>query len=105
MFNYFHIVVSQLTYTTLFGFYSAYLFARTGHLVAPYLVHAVCNQLGLPDIQKLWQLSLWKRLLFMGSYIAGLIGWILLLPVATRPQFYSNDIFWPLSRGIPIESI
>lgn len=97
-------LVSQLTYTTLFGFYSAYLFARTGHLVAPYLVHAVCNQLGLPDIQKLWQLTLWKRLLFMGSYIGGLIGWILLLPIVTQPQIYSNDIFWPLSQQETLET-
>lgn len=87
-------LVSQLTYTTLFGFYSAYLFARTGHFVAPFLVHAFCNHMGLPDLQDLWQQHLWKRVFFIFCYFAGFISWIFLLTLATEPHLYKNNIFW-----------
>ncbi|XP_020798092.1 CAAX prenyl protease 2 [Drosophila serrata] len=84
----------QFTYTTLFGFYSAYLFARTGHLVAPFLVHAFCNHMGLPDIQDLWQQDLWRRVLAIFLYVAGFAGWIYLLPLATVPSLYANTLYW-----------
>uniref|UniRef100_D3TP37 CAAX prenyl protease 2 n=1 Tax=Glossina morsitans morsitans TaxID=37546 RepID=D3TP37_GLOMM len=89
------ISLSQLAYTTLFGFYSAYLFARTGHFIAPFLVHAFCNHMGLPDLQELWQQQLWKRILLICCYIGGFIGWVLLLNMATLPSVYKNKIFWP----------
>ncbi|TDG47131.1 hypothetical protein AWZ03_006396 [Drosophila navojoa] len=84
----------QFTYTTLFGFYSAYLFARTGHFVAPLLAHALCNHMGLPDVQDLWQQNLWRRLLAIVLYVVGLVGWIFLLPIATEPSLYSNKLYW-----------
>ncbi|XP_023294298.2 CAAX prenyl protease 2 [Lucilia cuprina] len=87
--------LSQLTYTTLFGFYSAYLFARTGHFVAPFLVHAFCNHMGLPDLQDLWQQHLWKRIFLIICYFVGFIAWIIVLPLATEPELYRNNIFWP----------
>ena len=39
----------QLTYTSLFGAYSSYLFLRTGFLIGPLLAHVFCNAMGLPD--------------------------------------------------------
>ncbi|XP_017862514.1 PREDICTED: CAAX prenyl protease 2 [Drosophila arizonae] len=86
--------VFQFTYTTLFGFYSAYLFARTGHFVAPLLAHALCNHMGLPDVQDLWQQNLWRRVLAIVLYVVGLVGWIFLLPIATEPSLYSNKLYW-----------
>ncbi|KAG1655098.1 CAAX prenyl protease 2 [Nymphon striatum] len=44
--------VFQLLYTTLFGIYSAFLFVRTGHFVAPFIVHAFCNHMGFPDFEE-----------------------------------------------------
>ncbi|XP_013107086.2 CAAX prenyl protease 2 [Stomoxys calcitrans] len=89
------ISISQMTFTTLFGFYSAYLFARTGHFVAPVLVHAFCNLMGLPDVQELWQQQLWKRILLIICYILGFVAWVFVLPLATQPSLYQNNIFWP----------
>jgi prenyl protein peptidase len=40
----------QLTYTTLFGWYAAFLYLRTGSLVTVVLVHSFCNWCGLPRI-------------------------------------------------------
>ncbi|KAH8365544.1 hypothetical protein KR093_001871 [Drosophila rubida] len=84
----------QFTYTTLFGFYSAYLFARTGHMIAPLVVHALCNHMGLPDVQDLWQQDQWKRVLAIILYVAGFAGWIYLLPIATNPSLYENTLYW-----------
>ncbi|KAF7504944.1 hypothetical protein GJ744_001591 [Endocarpon pusillum] len=38
----------QFTYTTLFGWYAAFLYLRTGSLVTVILVHSLCNWCGLP---------------------------------------------------------
>jgi prenyl protein peptidase len=38
----------QFFYTSVFGIYSAYLFVRTGHFVAPFIAHAFCNHMGFP---------------------------------------------------------
>lgn len=40
----------QFFYTSIFGIYSAYLFVRTGHFVAPFIAHAFCNHMGFPGI-------------------------------------------------------
>ena len=34
------------------GMYSALLFVRTGHFVAPFVIHAYCNFMGFPDISE-----------------------------------------------------
>lgn len=39
----------QFAYTTLFGVYTAFIYARTGHVSAPVACHVFCNYQGLPD--------------------------------------------------------
>lgn len=41
----------QFTYTTIFGWYAAFVFLRTGSLLAVILAHSFCNWCGLP---RLW---------------------------------------------------
>ncbi|WEW61919.1 CAAX prenyl protease [Emydomyces testavorans] len=43
--------IFQFTYTTIFGWYAAFLYLRTGSLFAVILVHSFCNCCGLP---RLW---------------------------------------------------
>lgn len=38
----------QFTYTSLFGFFAAFVFLRTGNLPAVILAHSFCNWMGLP---------------------------------------------------------
>ncbi|KIW68141.1 hypothetical protein PV04_04108 [Phialophora macrospora] len=38
----------QLTYTTLFGWFAAWIYIRTGSLYACIIIHAFCNWVGLP---------------------------------------------------------
>lgn len=41
----------QFTYTSLFGFFAAFVFLRTGNLWAAVLAHTFCNHIGIP---RLW---------------------------------------------------
>jgi len=38
----------QFTYTSLFGFFAAFVFVRTGNVYTCILAHAFCNWMGLP---------------------------------------------------------
>lgn len=46
-------VLAQFLYTSIFGWYAAWLFVRSGHLAAPVAVHAACNALGFPDFERM----------------------------------------------------
>jgi len=88
----------QMCYTTLFGIYASFLFFRTGHLVAPFISHAFCNYMGLPDVQSLFT-SEYKNLLTM-VYIAGIVGFVSLLMPLTTPEWYNPYIwYYPDSDG------
>lgn len=39
--------VFQLGYTTLFGWFAAYLFVRTGSVLPPLVSHVFCNVMGI----------------------------------------------------------
>lgn len=43
--------IFQFTYTTVFGWYAAFLYLRTGSIFAVFLAHSFCNCCGLP---RLW---------------------------------------------------
>ena len=43
--------VFQFTYTTLFGFHSAFLLLRTGSLLPSISAHIFCNFMGIPQLQ------------------------------------------------------
>lgn len=51
--------VFQFAYTTLFGWYAAFLFIRTGSVLPPFFAHALCNSLGLPPLA--WALQVWPQ--------------------------------------------
>lgn len=84
----------QFFYTSMFGIYSAFLFVRTGHFIAPFIVHAFCNHMGFPDIPDLISQKEPKRCIFLILYVLGLVGWIILLPTMTSPAWYQNYQFW-----------
>ncbi|XP_075221442.1 ras converting CAAX endopeptidase Sras [Lycorma delicatula] len=86
----------QFSYTTLFGAYSAYLFLRTGHFVAPFLAHAFCNHMGFPDFSEVINMQEPQRTLTMCVCVIGLVLWCLLLEPLTNPQWYDNNVFYKL---------
>lgn len=43
--------IFQFGYTTIFGWYAAFVYLRTGSLYSVFIIHAFCNYMGLP---RLW---------------------------------------------------
>lgn len=74
--------------------YSAYLFAKTGHFIAPFIAHAFCNHMGFPDLQELFNQPEPKKRILFSIYVIGLISWIILLPIVTEPKWYLNNMYW-----------
>lgn len=44
------ISIVQFTYTTIFGWFAAFLFIRTGSVWSSIMVHSFCNSMGLPRV-------------------------------------------------------
>lgn len=84
----------QFGYTTIFGVYSAFLFLRTGHLLAPLLAHAFCNHMGFPHFEEIFAHQVPTRYFVIAAFLVGLILWSLLLFPITNPHLYSNDLFY-----------
>ncbi|XP_004924603.1 CAAX prenyl protease 2 isoform X2 [Bombyx mandarina] len=84
----------QFTYTSLFGAYSAYLFLRTGHFVAPLVAHIFCNHMGFPNFGEIPQFQPLQRILIICNFIIGFILWCLLLTPLTTPGIYDNRLYW-----------
>ncbi|XP_029704579.1 CAAX prenyl protease 2-like [Takifugu rubripes] len=76
----------QFLYTTVFGVFAAFIFLRTGHVIAPVLCHSFCNSQGLPDISSALRHPQPTAVLF--SYLMGLLMFLLLLFPSTDPFFY-----------------
>lgn len=85
--------VFQLFYTTIFGAYSAFLFLRTGHLVAPVIAHAFCNHMGFPPFSEVMAHQQPGRTRIVFFFIAGLSSWLLLLFPLTTSSLYSNNVY------------
>ena len=89
------VVVSlfQMAYTTVFGFYSAFLFLRTGHLAAPAVVHCFCNTMGFPDFSEVVHKPTRERNLLLALYVTGLALFATMLFSLTEPSLYQNKIY------------
>lgn len=88
------VVSFQLLYTTVFGAFAAYLFVRTGSVVAAFAAHALCNALGVPDMS--WTGG--RRRGAVGlSFVAGIVLFAALLGPVTEPGEGSDaPLHWRL---------
>jgi len=84
-------VILQLGYTTIFGMYSTFLFLRTGHLIAPIIVHWFCNYMGFPRFNLLFEHP--QKNVLRGCFIAGVIGYFIMLFPLTNPTWY-DSLYW-----------
>ena len=81
----------QMSYTTLFGFYTAFLFLRTGHLIGPVVCHSFCNFMGFPDFEGIPTCSFPKLVSFL--FIFSLLLFSRLLFPLTEPYLF-DSIYW-----------
>ncbi|KPJ18266.1 CAAX prenyl protease 2 [Papilio machaon] len=91
----------QFMYTSLFGAYSAYLFLRTGHFVAPLAAHIFCNHMGFPNFGDIPYYPLTQRLLIISNMVLGFTIWCNLLTPLTEPAYYDNKLYWPSRFQFP----
>eukprot|EP00879_Flechtneria_rotunda_P020659 GHRR01021738.1.p1 GENE.GHRR01021738.1~~GHRR01021738.1.p1 ORF type:complete len:263 (+),score=46.33 GHRR01021738.1:695-1483(+) len=78
------VVCFQFLYTTVFGWYAAWLFITTGTVAAPVLAHALCNTLGVPPFA---QMANHRRASWlMVATVAGMLGFALLVGWMTVHQ-------------------
>ncbi|KAI9448061.1 hypothetical protein H4582DRAFT_1802552 [Lactarius indigo] len=66
------LTIFQFTYTTLFGFHSAFLLLRTGSLLPSISAHIFCNFMGFPQLQEELQRYSHRRRQIMFTYFAGI---------------------------------
>jgi prenyl protein peptidase len=67
----------QFAFTTIFGWYVAYLFVRTGSVWPCVATHTFCNAMGVPE----WTLDLaWKTRIYRVLLFVGLFGFLVILP-------------------------
>jgi prenyl protein peptidase len=84
----------QGAYTTVFGWYAAFLFIRTGHTVAAFIAHATCNYLGFPQLDLAWgEGAQYPQL--KGVFLGGLLAFCVLLFPLTSPEYFES-VYWTL---------
>ena len=81
-------VFLQFCYTSIFGIYTGFLFVRTRHLICIVLCHSLCNLMGLPPIELVFEHS--RKGVIISVYILGAFLFLLLLFPFTNPDFYYN---------------
>ncbi|KAI9031856.1 hypothetical protein CLU79DRAFT_730434 [Phycomyces nitens] len=84
----------QFTYTTIFGWYSSFVFVRTGNVWSPFLCHAFCNIMGFPDLQGVSYRKKWEKIVIWTSYILGVILFYNLMYYLTPSASQSGSLYW-----------
>lgn len=65
--------VFQFSYTTVFGWFSLFLFLKTGNILSPIVAHILCNILDFPDVNSVIQATKKNKLIYIVCYLLGLI--------------------------------
>ena len=72
----------QSIYTLLFGFYTCYAYNYSGTILAPTILHGVCNTLQMPRFNYLhYDISKKFKTVISLGYILGISGWIILIVI------------------------
>ncbi|CDZ97383.1 Prenyl protein protease [Phaffia rhodozyma] len=72
--------IFQFMYTTVFGWFAAYLFVTTGSILAPLFAHTFCNIMSLPNPAYAMQRHPDRKFDIIATYIMGVLGFYYLLP-------------------------
>ncbi|XP_038072857.1 CAAX prenyl protease 2-like isoform X2 [Patiria miniata] len=86
-------VVFQFFYTTVFGALSAFIFLRTGHLIACIITHMFCNFMGFPAFEEIPNHTLLQRVVICAVFLTGLSLFVCLLLPLTNPEWFANETY------------
>ncbi|PLW18385.1 hypothetical protein PCANC_08836 [Puccinia coronata f. sp. avenae] len=86
----------QFLYTTIFGWYAAFIYLRTGSVISATLCHSFCNYMGLPPILDAMQRFPHKRISIAVHYLMGVFSFAFLVRrwAADPSLFPSNPSSW-----------
>ncbi|KCV71131.1 hypothetical protein H696_02082 [Fonticula alba] len=90
------VVLVQLVYTSIFGTLAAYIYYRTGHILAAIMSHVVCNVMGFPSFGQI-QNHPKQAWLIWASFALGIGIFCLLLGPLTDPVLFGNGVFFHLA--------
>ena len=85
------ICLLQVGFTTIFGWFAAFLFLRTGHYAAVVVAHSFCNYLGCPDFSTILSDSHPKAAQLKIALFSGIVGFVVLLMPLTRSELYGFE--------------
>ncbi|XP_022090614.1 CAAX prenyl protease 2-like isoform X2 [Acanthaster planci] len=85
--------IFQFFYTTVFGALSAFLFLRTGHVIACIIVHIFCNFMGFPAFDEIPNHTPLQRAVICATFVVGLLLFLYLLLPLTSPERYANEMY------------
>ncbi|KAH9836274.1 uncharacterized protein C8Q71DRAFT_907882 [Rhodofomes roseus] len=81
----------QSSYTSLFGFHTAFLFLRTGSLIPPITAHIFCNIMGLPQLGTQLTMFPHRRRAIKVAYLLGIAGYIYAM---NRWTLAPESLYW-----------
>lgn len=83
----------QFTYTTIFGWFAAFLFIRTGSIWSSIFVHSFCNSMGLPRVTGRLPGSIIHTLMYYTLLVLGALLFALNIETSTQ----SGQAYQPYS--------
>jgi hypothetical protein len=86
-------VLFQFVYTTMFGWLATWIFLSTGHALAPVLVHAACNALGVPPFAEMGALRLRGMPVLLVATAAGVVLFWRLSGLLLHPGLYGGHVY------------
>ncbi|KAF9174677.1 hypothetical protein BGX21_000418 [Mortierella sp. AD011] len=91
----------QFAYTTIFGWFTTFLFLRTSNLIGPCLCHTFCSIMGAPDVTNIQYFGRWKNWLYLAFATGAVLFGVLLRPL-TSPELYGSEAssaYWAITMG------
>lgn len=83
----------QFAYTTVFGWLATWVFVSTGHALAPALVHAACNALGIPRFGLMARPRVAGVPVLWAATLLGILLFWRLAPALLEPRLFSNTTY------------
>ncbi|KZT70020.1 hypothetical protein DAEQUDRAFT_737747 [Daedalea quercina L-15889] len=87
----------QTSYTSLFGFHTAFLFMRTGSLIPPVIAHIFCNIMGLPQYSAQVAMFPHRRKVIRMAYLLGIAGYIVTM---NRWTSSPRSLYWRSAHDV-----
>lgn len=83
--------LAQMTYTSMFGIMSGYMYSRTANLLSVTLFHSICNMFGVPDIGDVCMMKVKHQALLYSCYVIGAVLFVMMFPIST--ELIASDYF------------